>query len=128
MPDYILVVEDDQNLAVTIGMVLEGEGYAIRIARNGRQALEAVAKQMPSLIILDMLMPIMDGWEFSRELHLQYAHAAPILVVTAAENPTTRGLDVQASAVLAKPFDVQRLLDTVKRLIASQPAASAELR
>jgi DNA-binding response OmpR family regulator len=125
MSDYVLVVEDDQNLAVTIAMVLEAEGYTSHIARNGLEALEAVAARMPELIILDMLMPVMDGWEFARQFRARYGRPAPILVFTAAEDPIARGLDIDASSVLAKPFDVNQLLATVKRLIAQRGSEQA---
>src|SRR5262245_56710429 len=66
MPDTVLIVDDDIDLAVTVQMVLEASGYQTVIASNGRAALEFVKSNMPSLIILDMTMPVMNGWEFAR--------------------------------------------------------------
>ena len=124
MADYVLIVEDDRNLAVAICMALEGSGYECGIARNGREALDWVAKRMPSLIVLDMLMPIMDGWQFAREFHATYGATAPILVLTAAERGRLRGPQIDAAAVLSKPFDVGQLIDTIGELIARHATAS----
>lgn len=123
MPENILIVEDDLDLAVLIQFALRAHGFAATIAGNGREALEAVAEQMPDLIILDMMMPIMNGWEFADAFDRAYGRAAPILVLTAAENAKARAAEVGANGVLAKPFDTKKLVATVKDLLAHRIAA-----
>ncbi len=112
-PRDVLVVDDDPDLVEVILLVLSGAGYAARSAANGRQALEAVKARMPALILLDMLMPVMDGWQFARELRARYGRAVPVVVVTAAEHARARGEEIGADEVLPKPFDVDDLLRLV---------------
>jgi DNA-binding response OmpR family regulator len=63
-----------------------------------------------------MLMPIMNGWEFAREFNARYGHAAPILVLTAAENANARAAEIDADGVIPKPFDTKQLLATIRSL------------
>lgn len=114
-PKDVLVVEDDPDMVDIMLLVLREAGYAARGAENGKQALEAVAAQMPALILLDMLMPVMDGWQFARELSARYGRVVPIVVVTAAEHAQARGEEIGADDVLPKPFDVDDLLRLVVR-------------
>lgn len=109
----ILVVEDDPDMAEILALILGGAGYSVRVARNGRDALEAVAARMPDLILLDMLMPVMDGWECARELRERYGRGVPIVVVTAAEHARARAEEVGADDGLSKPFEVNALLGVV---------------
>jgi DNA-binding response OmpR family regulator len=127
MPELILVVEDDRDLAEAMAMILELDGFATMVAHDGREALACVERQRPSLIVLDMLMPIMNGWDFARELDRRYGRVAPILVVTAAENAAARAREVAASDVLGKPFDAKTLVARVRALTARddlQPRSS----
>ncbi len=109
----VLVVDDDPDMLDLVLMTLEDSGYQTVGARDGREALERVSQHMPSLILLDMLMPVMDGWEFARRFHDRYGNAAPIVVSTAAENAQERAAAIGADDVLSKPFDLERLLATV---------------
>jgi CheY-like chemotaxis protein len=111
----VLVVDDDPDMAEAMLLVLESAGYAARSAPNGRQALEQVAVQLPSLILLDMLMPVMNGWQFAHALHERYGHTVPIVVVSAAEHVGARSEEIDADDVLSKPFDMDELLRVVKR-------------
>jgi CheY-like chemotaxis protein len=122
-PD-VLVVDDDPDMReLTIAMV-SAAGFPARGARHGAEALEKVAEQMPGLILLDMLMPVMDGWQFAEVLRARYGRGVPIVVTTAAENALERGRDVGAVDVLAKPFELSALMDVVRRHLASgHPAA-----
>jgi DNA-binding response OmpR family regulator len=126
MTETILVVEDDADLAEVVQFALESRGFATSLAHNGVEALAAVSTRMPSLIILDMMMPVMNGWEFADEFHAQFGHAAPILVVTAAENAKMRGDEVDAEGVLAKPFTPSALIASVQRLLAQSQHPRAE--
>ncbi len=111
----VLVVEDDPDLAGLLQMILADEGYAVETAANGAEALRNVAVRMPAVILLDMRMPVMNGWEFARAFAARYGHAAPIVVVTAAEDARARAEEIGADAWLAKPFDVDDVLRTVAR-------------
>ena len=91
-------------------MILVDAGYRVRTAREGRAALARVAEEMPALILLDMRMPGMNGWEFAREFRARHGRAAPIVVVTAAENARARAEEIAADGWLAKPFDLDDVL------------------
>jgi urea transport system substrate-binding protein len=107
----ILVVEDDDDLRELEATCLEGANYRVATAREGREALDKVAVEMPDVIFLDMRMPGMDGWAFTREFRSRYNHDAPIVVVTAAANGPTRATEVGAEGFLGKPFEVSELLE-----------------
>jgi DNA-binding response OmpR family regulator len=111
----VLVVEDDVDLSSLLEMILRDAGYAVRTAGDGEQALARVGEQMPGLILLDMRMPVMNGWEFAREFRERHGRAAPIVVVTAAENARLRAEEIGADAWLEKPFELDAVLETVER-------------
>ncbi len=118
MNGHILVVEDDLDLLGLVEMVLQDAGYRVRTASDGLRALERVAEEMPRLILLDMRMPVMNGWEFAREFRSRYGRACPIVVVTAAENAQLRAAEIEAEGWLAKPFDLDDVLGMVTRFVA----------
>jgi DNA-binding response OmpR family regulator len=109
----VLVVEDDLDLVTLLELVLQDAGHPVRTASDGRAALSSVAEEMPGVILLDMRMPVMNGWEFAREFRARYGRACPIVVVTAAENARARAEEIGADGWLSKPFDLQDVLDTV---------------
>jgi DNA-binding response OmpR family regulator len=111
----ILVVEDDPDLLALVEMILADAGYRVATAPEGRAALACVAREMPALILLDMRMPGMNGWEFAREFRARFGAAAPIVVITAAENARARAEEIGAEGWLAKPFDIDDVLRAVER-------------
>jgi CheY-like chemotaxis protein len=117
MTTRILVVEDDPDLAALEADVLQERGHAVEIAKNGREALDAVHRAAPDLILLDMKMPVMGGREFAEEYRRREPKAAPIVVVTAADDAQRRAAEVGASAWIGKPFDPEALVDKVASLL-----------
>ena len=113
----ILVVEDDPDLAALEAELLEEHGHHVEIAGNGREALAAVERAAPDLILLDMKMPVMSGREFVDEYRRAQPSPAPIVVVTAADDAQVRAAEVGASGWIAKPFDPDALVANVMRLI-----------
>jgi DNA-binding response OmpR family regulator len=111
----ILVVDDDRAILSAVADALALEGYAVRTAANGREALKAVDEGAPSVILLDMRMPVLDGWGFARALRERGVRSR-ILVMTAAENARRWADEIAADAYLAKPFELEDLLTTVERL------------
>lgn len=114
----ILVVEDETAMARAMLRVLDLAGYPTRRAENGLQALQAVATRKPALVLLDILMPVMDGWQCARELRFRYGSSLPIVIVTAAEHARARAAELGADDVLAKPFEMQDFLAVVARYAA----------
>ncbi len=110
----ILVVDDDEIILSTVEFLLVDEGYSVLLASNGQEALACVEQQPPSLILLDMKMPIMDGWAFAAAYRSQPGPHAPIIVMTAAHEPADRARAVAAESYIAKPFDIDQLLALVR--------------
>jgi len=113
----VLVVEDDPDLAALEADVLQESGHEVEIASNGREALDAVQRAAPDLIVLDMKMPVMGGREFAEEYRRREAKTAPIVVVTAADDAQRRAAEVGASAWIGKPFDPEVLVEKVASLL-----------
>jgi CheY-like chemotaxis protein len=111
----VLVVDDDEDMIEVIELVLQDAGYTTRSALNGQQALAAVAAAMAALIVLDILMPVMNGWQFAQEFRARYGRDVPIVVATAAEHVRSRTDALDVSDVLPKPFEVSDLLQMVAR-------------
>jgi len=110
----ILVVDDDPEILAMLRDFLESEGLQVCTATNGAEALDALNDCVPSLILLDMRMPVLDGWGFAeryRERHLGY----PIVVMTAAESARRWAEEIGATSYIAKPFDVNELLQMIER-------------
>src|SRR5439155_6808587 len=107
---YILVADDEAAIRFMIGELLLSEGYEVREARNGREALALMCLDVPELIVLDLMMPVMNGFEFLQMLPEAGPSSPPILAITAMHprDPALAGLPV--TALLPKPFDVGRLL------------------
>ena len=113
----VLVVEDDPDLAALEAELLEEQGHQVEVASNGREALAAVQRARPDLILLDMKMPVMNGREFAEAYRLAEPSPAPIVVVTAADDAARRAAEVRASEWIAKPFDPDALVEKVMRLL-----------
>lgn len=110
----ILVVDDDEPIAATMAEILSTVGYKVEIAEDGKEALRAIEKTTPSLILLDMRMPVMNGWDFAAEARRR-GITVPIVVVTAAESARRWAQEIGATGYLAKPFDLLDLLEVVRR-------------
>jgi two-component system chemotaxis response regulator CheY len=109
----VLVIDDDPTIRELIVLALGDEGYDVDQASDGQAALELIGRQHPDVILLDMRMPVMDGWEFSRLYHEQYDDNASIIVITAARDVARRGADVNAQGYMPKPFDLDLLIEQV---------------
>ncbi len=115
--NYILVVDDDEIIREVVNLTLSDEGYKILEASNGKIALEVIEKQTqpPDLILLDMRMPVMDGWGFADQYRQTAGPHSPIVVLTAATDAAAFANQVEADGFLAKPFDLDRLIEIVEQ-------------
>lgn len=114
---HILVVDDDETNRRLLEAMLTREGYQVRFAPNGAEGLEQVLEAPPDLIILDVMMPLMDGYETCRRLKaLERTRLIPVVLVTAlnSEEDRVRGLEVGADDFLSKPFSRLELLARVR--------------
>ncbi|HVC33923.1 MAG TPA: response regulator [Chloroflexota bacterium] len=111
----VLVVDDDPSIREMLSDFLAMEGYEVETAADGSEGLRAVEESSPSVIVLDMRMPVLDGWGFARELR-ERGIKLPILVVTAAQSPRRWAEEIGADGYLAKPFDLIDLLTAIERI------------
>jgi len=121
----ILVVDDDPDILEALSEILEAEGFEIRRARNGKEALERLEPDPPQLILLDLMMPVMDGWEFAQRMRQKPAAVSsiPLIVLSADRNVGSKALDIGAVGHLAKPFELNDLLEMVRKALKDGPKA-----
>jgi CheY-like chemotaxis protein len=116
----VLVVDDEPDIRATVSAMLEIEGYDVAEASNGADALQVLEQRRPDLILLDMRMPILDGWGFAAELRRR-GNRTPIVVMTAARDAAHWAAEIAAAAFVAKPFGFDDLMAAVERV--APPAA-----
>ena len=117
IPKKILIVEDDHNTASLIALYLEKEGFHTMIAEDGLAALEFFKQQRPDFVILDLMLPRMDGWEVCR--NIRRTSDIPIIMLTAREEEVDRisGLTLGADDYVTKPFSPRELVARVKAIL-----------
>jgi CheY-like chemotaxis protein len=113
----VLVIEDDDRVRRVVVLMLDVAGYEVQTAQDGMDALAVLQRWRPDVILLDLMMPVMDGWAF-RRAQLGDAHLAtiPVVVLSAGYAPGPRATALAAAAVLPKPFRLAALLETVNHL------------
>ena len=118
-----MVVEDDEAVRDLLARLLERIGYVPVLASHGKEGLEKAIAEKPNLIILDMIMPIVDGWETARDLRANPdTKNLPILATTALSRPRELKscLDAGCNGYIVKPFSVRNLQRKIKKLLAGQ--------
>jgi len=128
MSRYILIADDDPLLRAILEHKLEGAGYAVKSVENGRAALDTAAAETPSVIVLDAMMPVMDGFEALRRFKQDPALAGiPIIMLTALkrEADIVSALKLGAADYVAKPFNPDELVARLARLMSGLPGAPA---
>jgi CheY-like chemotaxis protein len=112
----VLVVDDEPVLRTIVREILHEEGYAVIEAADGRVMLEMMAKERPDLVLMDVMMPGIDGREAYRQLRLHPEHRdVPVVMMSAGVRPIK--LDPSIAGFMAKPFDISQLVELVDRLI-----------
>ncbi len=117
----ILIADDDPDLLELLKMDLTHEGYEILLAANGKEALENAVSQKPDLILLDVMMPFMDGYHVAYELTNKLGSSAPqILLMTSRDTAREKGVAMMSGAdeVLQKPFEMASLHAKLKEVLA----------
>jgi two-component system, chemotaxis family, chemotaxis protein CheY len=110
----VLVVDDDSSILDTVTSILTSEGFQVMAANGGKQALGLLSSWHPTLVLLDMRMPIMDGWAVAAAMR-DAGSKVPIVVMTAAESAKKWADEIGAAGHLAKPFLLDDLIDCVER-------------
>ena len=117
MARNILVVEDDRNISELIRMYLEKEGFEVRLAYDGGKAVEEYDKQAPDMVLLDIMLPVMDGWAVCA--HIREKGKTPIIMLTAKSDVGDRitGLEMGADDYLVKPFEMKELMARINAVL-----------
>ena len=127
MPSSILIADDYDDNRELLRLMLETEGYHIREARNGREALDAAREEAPAVALIDLSMPSLDGWGLLREMRAdERTRSVPCVAVTAfaAMQDRQRALDAGFDAYISKPFRARDLLDLVQRMLSKDGGGS----
>ena len=117
MARNILVVEDDRNISDLIRMYLEKEGFDVRIAYDGGKAVEEFDREAPDMVLLDIMLPVMDGWAVCA--HIREKAKTPIIMLTAKSEVNDRitGLEMGADDYLVKPFEMKELMARINAVL-----------
>jgi two-component system, OmpR family, response regulator len=109
----ILIADDDVGIRRLLQRALRSEGYTVTTATNGQEAVLQIQLQKPDLILLDLMMPVMTGWEVYHRLRSEGPTDLPIIVLTAGERGSRAQDDMPDATVLTKPFDIDNLFATI---------------
>ena len=118
--ETILVVDDEANIVELARMYLEQDGFRVLSARDGASALDLIARQPPALMVLDLMLPEVDGWEVCRRVRAgRFAPTLPIIMLTARDDDVDKivGLELGADDYLTKPFNPRELVARVKAIL-----------
>jgi len=111
----VLVVDDDPDIRELLFTALEDEGFECVPAANGQEALAAMRTFHPDVIVLDLMMPVMDGWQFVKELRAR-EEDIPLVLLSAARDLKVHAKTLAAAEVIEKPFDLSELLPKIARV------------
>lgn len=120
MTHKILIADDEPNIVISLEYLLRREGYAVQVARDGQEALEAIARDRPDLVLLDVMMPHKSGFEVCQAVRSDPAMAETrILMLTAKgrETDVAKGMALGANAYMTKPFSTRELVLKVAELL-----------
>src|SRR5512133_513366 len=117
----VVYIEDDQEMIELVVLILSRRGFQVKGANSGRKGLEIIFQEPPDLVLLDLMMPGMDGWEVYQQLKAnEKTRDIPVIVVTAKAQAIDRVLGLHIAKVddyLSKPFRPQELIDSVERVL-----------
>jgi DNA-binding response OmpR family regulator len=119
----ILVVEDDPDLRRILKLQLASRGYEVAEAENGAEGFRAIRQDTPDCVVLDLMMPVMDGFGFLKRVRsIMSLKDVPVLILTASEDERNkvRGFQYQADAYMSKPYDLEKLTEVVEKMMADR--------
>lgn len=118
----VLLVEDDRDVRAALAIVLADEGFQVLAAPNGFDALSSLEGHRPDVIVLDWMMPVVDGARFVQALRTEYNLTTPVLVITAGRVRREEALSIGADDLLEKPFDLHELVARIRALVSREGA------
>lgn len=120
MPPKILIVDDEQNIVIPLQFLMEKNGYQVMVANSGEEALESISKFKPDLILLDIMLPGVDGYEVCQLIHENPEwQKTKIVFLTAMgrDIDVAKGMALSADAYITKPFSISDVVEKVKGLL-----------
>lgn len=126
----ILVVDDEASVVEVVSLYLQREGFTVRAVRDGRAALNAIREQLPALVVLDVMLPEVDGLELMRRLRADPTSNVPVILLTARQQEIDRiyGLELGADDYVTKPFSPAELVSRVKAVLRRTYGQAGELQ
>ncbi len=124
MPASILVVDDEPNIVLSLEFIMQKEGYDVRIAKDGEEALQAIKEKVPDLVLLDIMMPAMSGYEVCQRIRANPEwNDIRIVMLTAKgrEVDQEKGMAMGADDYITKPFATRDLMARVKMILGEEP-------
>jgi CheY-like chemotaxis protein len=112
----VLVVDDDPAIRNAVSLLLAEEGYTVQTAANGKEGLAAITTQLPALVLLDLNMPMMDGWALIDHLHTAQI-TVPIVIMTAGQRAAQEAARLDVAGSLGKPFEIDDLFRIVAAFV-----------
>lgn len=125
MSKTVLIADDEPNIVISLEFLLEQDGYRVLVARDGNEALEAIGREVPDLVLLDIMLPRLSGYDVCQRIRQNRDWAkVRVIMLTARgrEVEVTKGLALGADAYVTKPFSTRDLLDQVRQLLGDAPS------
>lgn len=116
----ILIVDDEPNILISLEFLMKREGYEVILARDGQEAIDAIARERPDLVLLDVMMPVKSGFDVCHEVRAGEAVRDTIIVMLTAKGRDTdiaKGMALGADAYMTKPFSTRELVEKVSELL-----------
>lgn len=124
MSTKILIADDEPNILISLEFLMKREGYEVVLARDGQEAIDAILRERPALVLLDVMMPVKTGFDVCHEVRANEAvRETPIVMLTAKgrETDMVKGLALGANAYMTKPFSTKDLAQKVRELLGVVP-------
>lgn len=120
MGQKILIADDEPNILISLEFLMKREGYEVVVARDGQEAVEAIVRECPALVLLDVMMPIKTGFDVCHEVRANEAVRDTLIIMLTAKGRDTdvaKGLALGANAYMTKPFSTKELVQKVRELL-----------
>ncbi len=122
MSHKILIVDDEPNILISLEFLMKREGFDVVLARDGQEAIDAIARERPALVLLDVMMPVKTGFDVCHEVRADEALRDTLIVMLTAKGRDTdvaKGLALGANAYMTKPFSTKELVQKVREMLES---------
>lgn len=127
MNPKILIADDEPNILISLEFLMKREGYQVVLARDGQEAIDAIVRERPALVLLDVMMPVKTGFDVCHEVRAHEAVKDTLIVMLTAKGRDTdvaKGLALGANAYMTKPFSTKELVQQVHTLLAGAQGAT----